>query len=964
MSTVISGQDTIRVAIGDNTFTYGEFSSDQLKECFDYIQTLTLSGTVGLRVDLGNGNYDMSEAEQYAFGGVEFNGCGNTRFTFSSPNPAIVYDLGYAGSPFPDERIVSTNCLGIIMRGVTGRRPNRITFRNIIFAGYTGTATVNDHYCLIRVVGHQVRFENCTFENETSATYDAVGLSPYKGLSLRNVKSLALIAVGEDSWIEPDPTLTRANSAVWIDGCAFYGEPRNEAVGAAAALIGVHFRKASQVFWGQNVFGDYYGRSERNAFDMVLNTNPTEGQTFTLVDHNPFLRESLNRTFTFTFDATPGNFYEIPIGANKGITALTASAYVTQTNVLHSGEPTDSYYEALSPSQYLSIGGSGIDGVLACMRVRTIQLDLTHVSKIPFSPGLCSVTTNADITIRKIYDGFERPHLWKWGIVCEDAIAKDFTSTLVGPDFFGESFFIDIATGEHFGFGKDKWGEKGHLKFGSIVAHTVTYGKSFWHFRSGAFFTIPRSCQIGQMGIGASNAMVPLCKIDYGTHCCKRIKITGQPSPGDSFTFTDGSGGVQTLTFRSGSAPLTTDILIGGNMVATMKAARIVLLKRMDAHAIRAFGDPVEDHSGTAASFLVTFVAPVEFASTPGITKSGTNLSVNDNSRPYHPFGGSFGPDVHWIGNSDGYASPLLVAEGVYSSLVIDCPIQHVKNINPNYAGTATGNFVFSDTGDNTLLPAQGGAFNVTNNGKAYVFKIDYTDSQSDDATNKWVYCAGLSGNNRIATIAQRLVTKIMTLAGGSELNVFAKSVYGFIGGVIVPSVYVTAKNTGVNATLCQVFDIGTAQAVANHADASPGHGPGGDASALDNQRRHYPLVFIDCAAPTIKVPAAIGFANSQFFGEPATFYELYDNKVAQLAEPAIDYGIPCFSALQVKLAYFYTSSPDKVCKPSIIGVDLKGNWGEQEVSNSAARLFDVGGSMDAADVTVKACVVDGVAIN
>ena len=145
MSTVISGQDTIRVAIGDNTFTYGEFSSDQLKECFDYIQTLTLSGTVGLRVDLGNGNYDMSEAEQYAFGGVEFNGCGNTRFTFSSPNPAIVYDLGYAGSPFPDERIVSTNCLGIIMRGVTGRRPNRITFRNIIFAGYNGTATVNDH---------------------------------------------------------------------------------------------------------------------------------------------------------------------------------------------------------------------------------------------------------------------------------------------------------------------------------------------------------------------------------------------------------------------------------------------------------------------------------------------------------------------------------------------------------------------------------------------------------------------------------------------------------------------------------------------------------------------------------------------------------------------------------------------------------------------------------------------------
>lgn len=334
--------------------------------------------------------HDLSLLGRY--GGIvieSVNGRAEIEYRSSSPVKVPVP----AAQTFPSVLSVTSSVLGPYIHSRRGMLRG-VTFRNILFVGYVGSAAVAGHYTGMNIVANDVRFENCEWWNEESADYDATALSPYKAMENRNITTFKCANLGEDKWVQPNSELARGCANVEFVDCFFQGEPLGETSGATGVVTAVYIRKATNVLF-RGRFGYYSNPYDRVISDVIFTGNPANNDALIVRDYDAWQekREEVvysikttptsNESVLVSFDAVPADNQKIVIDSNSG----TAKNIIFKAAV-ESDTATDFYVDTtgLTTAQTVSAANTKINAISGLGATSSV-ISNTHLRIVDSTAG-------------------------------------------------------------------------------------------------------------------------------------------------------------------------------------------------------------------------------------------------------------------------------------------------------------------------------------------------------------------------------------------------------------------------------------------------------------------------------------------------------------------------------------------------------------------------------------------------
>lgn len=656
---------------------------DDLNRIAAQVEAIQQGGaTNAITVELGPKRYKMTGGRAYSLKGVHFRGMpGATEIvtTGTTGAKATVPDL----SGYPTTKEVTTSCLGLLLRTDRFPRPQGISFTGCTFLGLPGTPAASGHYYGLGVSGQNISFDRCVFRNDQSDVHDSTALSPYKGLSGRNVLSFADVFVGEDRYIEPDVKRARGSNHVRVSNCQFIGEPLDQTSGTTGRAIGFTFRKCGGVEWSGNWFGEHFPSDDGMADDLVLSGNLVNGDAIYVVDYNPYTKTATYNDYSFITPGSPTK-YQVNLGATA---AATIANFVSKINANRAGAASTGtdFVEAQSTGDYLA---TGTDGTLAACRVRQLVSGVGTTSpsnpvgsgnSYPqyFSDGTTLLSTmlvihtdgGSKMTVRAINRKTIQRGYWLYGVIREDCFGGHFINTDFGADVFVNSGHHDLSTEANGDFVPNYFTESGHYKINNITGELTKFGDALFHMESAGWWYID-GLHLGlAAGTGTNAALV---KAQKGNHYSDTITITANPSNNQTYVITDdGHGGTATFTFKTtASASVATEVQIGADGGVTLNALRLAIQKKCDDHTVTAY--PRQVYGSGPWTLEVVFWTHTKRSAAVSVTETASNFSRTNTDSPWKPrFCGVAGAP-HGLNDGSNFTIPYVWLEDIQQHAYVD----------------------------------------------------------------------------------------------------------------------------------------------------------------------------------------------------------------------------------------------------------------------------------------------------
>lgn len=383
------------------------------------------------------------------------------------------------------------------------------------------------------------------------------------------------------------------------------------------------------------------------------------------------------------------------------------------------------------------------------------------------------------------------------------------------------------------------------------------------------------------------------------------------------------------------TAAATTDAIIGLTNDALGSLGNVAITKTDADNDMTIVG-----MTGGLDRLYVTFVTWNKFTAATTITKSGSNITVTDDSRPYRCGYADIDMANHYHSTAALTVQPYVWAEFVYGHVHVRGSFNHCFPQSEAHVQQAASFVAISGVPDNNadvIVDSIGsGAL-----GAATTFRFNTADlSGSDTATLKHI---NTTTNNTAALCATALMTQInaMALANGRSF-----------GAIMVNATTIAVLDGAIGVNVALVAEANDA---GNEIAITPVLVGGADVTV---QGERAPIVFKDVCGWTVDVtghPFSTGTYATPVAGAWAESY----------GPQTVGFDLAFASSMipgPIQLVYAHKSGAGVTSKGTI-NADLKGPWGLGRQNKT--KLYDIGGSMVDSDVIVaKGSVVNGVAVD